>query len=140
MTEDTKSHFFCKKNLPIFSMRTWVASTLLAFRPHSQKDVKLGSLSSSGSYLTCVEPVSWFSKKVTAREGHQPITPGGLPCGSISRQYSLCSAECKMPCKRLDEHTLGRCLEGTVVSILLLNTKCLDTKARFWADEYSVSR
>jgi len=28
---------------------------------------------------TCVEPVSWFSRKVTAREGHHPMTPGGLP-------------------------------------------------------------
>lgn len=28
---------------------------------------------------TCVDPVSWFSKNVTAREGHHPITPVGFP-------------------------------------------------------------
>jgi hypothetical protein len=48
---------------------------------------------------TCVEPVSWFSRKVTAREGHHPMTPGGLPVGSISLQNSPCRAECSMPCE-----------------------------------------
>lgn len=48
--------------------------------------------------LTCVEPVSWFSKKVTAREGHHPMTPGGFPAGSINLQYSLCNAEWSIPC------------------------------------------
>ena len=28
---------------------------------------------------TCVDPVSWFSKNVTAREGHHPTTPVGFP-------------------------------------------------------------
>jgi hypothetical protein len=37
---------------------------------------------------TCVEPVSWFSIKVTARDGHHPRTPGGFPCWSDKRQYS----------------------------------------------------
>jgi len=54
--------------------------------------------------LTCVEPVSWFSRKVTAREGHQPMTPGGLPWGSISRQYSLWRAEWRIPCTTRGPH------------------------------------
>ena len=33
--------------------------------------------------------VSWFSRNVTARDGHHPIKPGGLPCPSFSRQYSF---------------------------------------------------
>ncbi len=32
--------------------------------------------------------VSWFSRKVTEREGHQPSRPAGLPVESRSRQYS----------------------------------------------------
>ena len=43
-------------------------------------------------------PVSWFSMKVTAREGHMPSMPGGRPWGSTSRQYSrLATASCRMP-------------------------------------------
>lgn len=37
---------------------------------------------------TWVEPVSWFSMKVTARDGHHPTTPGGFPFWSDNRQYS----------------------------------------------------
>eukprot|EP00884_Botryococcus_braunii_P008559 jgi/Botrbrau1/17704/Bobra.0166s0128.1 len=45
-----------------------------------------------------IEPVSWLSMKVTARCGHQPISPGGLPLGSDSRQYSVfLTASCRMP-------------------------------------------
>lgn len=43
---------------------------------------------------TCVEPVSWFSMKVTALEGHQPITPGGFPWESRRRHSSPLTAAC----------------------------------------------
>lgn len=43
-------------------------------------------------------PVSWFSRKVTERLGHQPIRPGGLPATSRRRQYSQRSnTACMMP-------------------------------------------
>lgn len=32
----------------------------------------------------CVEPVSWLSRNVTAREGQMPLRPGGRPWGSDS--------------------------------------------------------
>jgi hypothetical protein len=36
--------------------------------------------------------VSWFSRNVVARLGHQPITPGGSPLASFNLQYShFCS-------------------------------------------------
>ena len=42
--------------------------------------------------------MSWFSMKVTAREGHMPRRPGGRPWLSMSRQYSpLPMASCSMP-------------------------------------------
>ena len=42
--------------------------------------------------------MSWFSMKVTAREGHMPSRPGGRPWLSMSRQYSpLPMASCSMP-------------------------------------------
>ena len=42
-----------------------------------------------------VPPVSWLSTKVTARWGHQPIRPGGLPSLSLNRQSSfLATASC----------------------------------------------
>lgn len=41
-----------------------------------------------GEVQTWVEPVSWFSIKVTARDGHHPRTPGGFPFWSDKRQYS----------------------------------------------------
>ena len=42
--------------------------------------------------------MSWFSRKVTAREGHQPINPGGLPAASRRRQNSPRSnTACRMP-------------------------------------------
>ena len=38
------------------------------------------------------------SRKVTAREGHQPMTPGGQPDASRRRQYSQRSnTACRMP-------------------------------------------
>mmetsp|Transcript_5541 Transcript_5541/g.14943 ORF Transcript_5541/g.14943 Transcript_5541/m.14943 type:complete len:204 (+) Transcript_5541:791-1402(+) len=50
-----------------------------------------------GQWLS-VDPVSWLSRKVTAREGHSPMTPGGLPSLSASRQYSQRpTASCKIP-------------------------------------------
>ena len=43
-------------------------------------------------------PVSWFSMKVTALEGHMPMRPGGRPCPSTSRQYSpRPMASCRIP-------------------------------------------
>ena len=53
--------------------------------------------------------VSWFSRKVTARDGHQPITPGGFPLASRSRQYSLrCAAQQRnsMPSQSTQSATL----------------------------------
>ena len=39
--------------------------------------------------------MSWLSTKVTARWGHQPISPGGLPSASLRRQSSfLATASC----------------------------------------------
>ena len=64
---------------------------------------------------TCVEPVSWFSRKVTAREGHQPMRPGGLPAASLSRQYSQRSkAACRMPLvvMSVDGKGMQRCTVG----------------------------
>ncbi len=47
--------------------------------------------------------MSWFSRKVTAREGHQPITPGGLPLESRSLQYSQrCKAQPHHPSSSSD--------------------------------------
>lgn len=43
---------------------------------------------------TWVDPVSWLSRKVTAREGHHPITPGGFPCGSRRRHNCPLTASC----------------------------------------------
>lgn len=46
--------------------------------------------------------VSWFSRKVVALEGHQPMTPGGRPSPSLSlfsssfcntTQQSICSKQ-----------------------------------------------
>ena len=45
--------------------------------------------SSGKGQWRCVDPVSWLSMKVTARPGHHPIRPGGLPLLSRSRQYCL---------------------------------------------------
>ena len=43
-------------------------------------------------------PVSWFSMKLTARDGHIPRSPGGRPWLSMSRQNSpLPMASCRMP-------------------------------------------
>ena len=51
--------------------------------------------------------MSWLSRKVTARDGHQPATPGGLPCASFSRQYSFfSSASCSTACE--DAQQLSR--------------------------------
>ena len=46
-------------------------------------------------------PVSWFSMKLTARDGHIPRSPGGRPWLSMSRQYSpLPMASCSMPARQ----------------------------------------
>jgi hypothetical protein len=37
------------------------------------------ALSGGNGQCACVEPVSWLSMKVTARDGHNPITPGARP-------------------------------------------------------------
>jgi hypothetical protein len=63
-----------------------------------KNNVPIGKFESERG-CTWVDPVSWFSKKVTAREGHHPITPVGFPWGSISLQYWLCRAECSIPYK-----------------------------------------
>lgn len=43
-------------------------------------------------------PVSWLSMKVTEREGHQPMRPGGLFSLSRRRQYCvLATASARMP-------------------------------------------
>ena len=52
-----------------------------------------------------IAPVSWFSRKVTAREGHMPMRPGGRPWLSTKRQYSrLPIASCRMPAAHAHAH------------------------------------
>ena len=61
---------------------------------------------STQPYAQCHPPVSWFSMKVTAREGHMPIMPGGRPWLSTSRQYSRrATASWSTPAQR--PHHLG---------------------------------
>jgi hypothetical protein len=49
----------------------------------------LQRVSTTASCYWAAHPVSWLSTKVQALLGHQPRKPGGLPSGSISRQYSV---------------------------------------------------
>ena len=52
----------------------------------------------SAAFLAGGAPVSWFSMKVIALEGHMPMRPGGRPCPSTKRQYSPRPiASCRIP-------------------------------------------
>ncbi len=54
-------------------------------------------------------PVSWFSRKVTERDGHQPSSPAGLPAASRRRQYSHRSnTACMMPLVVMSAAEAGR--------------------------------
>ena len=44
---------------------------------------------------TACAPVSWFSRKVTAREGHSPSTPGGRPCGAAGARAGAAGQPCR---------------------------------------------
>ena len=82
----TKDHLRVAAQLPI-----WQAAPTSVLMAQRAQHHHAGALQEA-------PPVSWFSTKVTAREGHMPRRPGGRPWLSISRQYSLRPmASCRMP-------------------------------------------